>query len=138
MLKILQIKKGLYIKNIVTIRLLLFNLLYYFNTHFREEICILLAHKVSGLGLKSFAEIVYANGIKDEKTRKKRKAGDERVKEIGSSPIEPEEEEEEDPSSESIMGQKEYTPTVIASQFTEESVSELSLYQKTMKCGDQR
>ena len=96
-----------------------------------------MAQKVSGLGLKTFAEIVHVKTLKEKDTRKKRKSGEKRVKEIGSSSIEPEE-EEEDPYSESIMGQKEYTPSVIASQFTEESVSELSLYQKTMKCGDQR
>ena len=93
-----------------------------------------MAHKISGLGLKSFGEIVYATNLKEKDSKKKRSLGDqgeERVEEIGSSPIELEEDH-------SSNMETEYTPSVIASQFTEESVSELSLYQKTMKCGDQR
>ena len=95
-----------------------------------------MAHKISGLGLKPFAEIVYATNLKEKDTRKRRSLaheGEERVQEIGSSPIEPEPEEDH-----SSYMDKEYTPSVKGSEFTEDSVRELSLYQKTMKCGDQR
>jgi hypothetical protein len=113
----------------------LIDALYSFNTHPREKICRLLAHKISDLGLKTFAEIVYAINLKEKDSKIRRSlaqhVGEERVQEIGSSP----KEQEEDYSSNM---EKEYTPTVIYSEFTEDSVRELSLYQKTMKCGDQR
>jgi hypothetical protein len=86
------------------------------------------------MGLKSFAEIIYATNLKEKDSRKRRSLaheGEKRVQEIGSSP----KAQEEDHSSNM---EKEYTPTVIGSEFTEDSVRELSLYQKTMKCGDQR